>query len=151
MVRRIIFGVGGSNQLGTDLGLVVLRVIAGLSRMTIFEKLLPRNGVWGPQEWFIADVADMGFPAPLFFAWCAVLAEFVGGFLILIGLATRPATIFLGFTMFVAAFIHHDMDLFSQGLKATIFLGLYLTLFLSGAGKFSADHYMYRKDSIDAG
>ena len=146
----MLFSGGANNQLGTDIGLVLLRVIAGLSMMTIFEKLLPRDGIWGPQEWFVADAAAMGFPAPIFFAWCAVLAEFVGGFLILIGLATRPATVFLGFTMFVAAFIHHDMDLFSKGLKATLFLGLYLTLFSSGAGRFSLDAFLGGKPSEGA-
>lgn len=139
MIRRVLFGGGARNQLGTDMGLCFLRVIAGLSMMTIFEKFLPRDGIWGPQEWFVSDVAEMGFPIPLFFAWCAVLAEFFGGFLVLIGFLTRPATIFLGFTMFVAAFIHHDMDLFNKGIKATIFLGLYVSLFFSGAGRFSVD------------
>ncbi len=152
MIRRILFGGSQPNQFGTDVGLFVLRIVAGLSMMTIFEKLLPREGIWGPQDWFVSDVADMGFPAPLFFAWCAVLAEFVGGFLILIGLATRPATIFLGFTMFVAAFLHHDMDLFNKGLKASIFLGLYITLFCSGAGRFSVDRLLsLDKKGIDAG
>lgn len=149
MIRRILFGGGARNQFGTDIGLLFLRVIAGLSMMTIFEKLLPRDGIWGPQDWFVSDVAEMGFPAPLFFAWCAVLAEFVGGFLVLVGLLTRPATVFLGFTMFVAAFIHHDMDLFNKGLKATIFLGLYVSLFCSGAGRYSAD--MFLSDNLEKG
>jgi len=60
---------------------------------TVFEKFLPRDGVWGPQPWFINDVAKMGFPLPTFFAWCAVLAEFFGGILLMLGLMTRPAAL----------------------------------------------------------
>ncbi len=107
--------------------------------MTVFEKLFPKDGRWGPQDWFIADVAEMGFPLPAFFAWCAVLSEFVGGLFILFGFATRPSALFVAITVFVAAFIYHDMDFGGKGLLATVFLFLSVGLLLSGAGRFSID------------
>jgi uncharacterized membrane protein YphA (DoxX/SURF4 family) len=68
-----------------DVGLALLRIVVGLAFMTIFEKVMPREGVWGPQQWFIDDVTNMGFPMPVLFAWLAVLSEFVGGFLLIAG------------------------------------------------------------------
>ena len=147
MIRRFLLGGGQPNRVSTDIALIVIRVACGLPMMTVFEKMLPRDGKWGPQEWFISDVAEIGFVMPTFFAWCAVLAEFVGGFLILIGLATRPAAFFLGFTMFVAAFLHHDMDFANKGLNATIFLFLSMALLISGAGRFSLDRFVRRTQS----
>ena len=149
MLKRILFGGGERNTLSTDISLLLFRITCGLPLMTVFEKLFPRDGRWGPQEWFITDVAEMGFPLPLFFAWCAVLSEVVGGLLILLGLGTRPASIFVAITTFVAAFIYHDMDLVGKGLLATIFLFLATSLLISGAGRFSLDRLINRETRID--
>jgi len=52
------------NAPAVDAGLFVLRLFTGLALMTVFEKLLPRDGVWGPQPWFIDDVSAMGWCSP---------------------------------------------------------------------------------------
>lgn len=145
MLKRILFGGGESNTLSTDISLLLFRITCGLPLMTVFEKLFPRDGRWGPQDWFIADVAEMGFPLPAFFAWCAVLSEFFGGILIMLGLGTRPASLFVAITVFVAAFVYHDMDLTGKGLHATIFLFMSTALLTSGAGRFSLDRFINRE------
>src|SRR5687767_5362288 len=66
-------------------------------------------------------VAGLGFPAPLFFAWCASLAEFVGGALVAVGLLTRPAAAMAGFTMLVALYAHRN-DPFMKMELALLFL-----------------------------
>ena len=129
------------NAVTVDLGLAVLRLITGLAFVTVFEKVLPRAGVWGPQPWFVEDVAAMGFPLPLFFAWAAVLAEFVGGFLLMLGLATRPAAFFTAIVTGMAAFLYHDGDIGQSGLTATVFLTMSMTLLLAGPGRFSLDGF----------
>ena len=107
--------------------------------MTVFEKLFPKDGRWGPQDCFVTDVAEMGFPFPLFFAWCAVLSEFFGGLFILIGFGTRLASLLIMITVFVAAFLYHDMDFAGKALLASIFLFLSTAIMISGAGRFSFD------------
>jgi putative oxidoreductase len=57
---------------------------------------------------FIHGVSELGFPAPAVFAWAAALAEFVGGLCVALGVGTRYAAGFVGFTMFVAAFVRHN-------------------------------------------
>ena len=149
MLKRILFGGGESNTLSTDISLLLFRITCGLPLMTVFEKLFPRDGRWGPQEWFITDVAEMGFPLPTFFAWCAVLSEFVGGLLILLGLGIRPASVFVAITLFVAAFVYHDMDLVGKGLLATTFLFMATALLISGAGRFSLDRLINHETPND--
>lgn len=150
MIRELLFGGSKPNTLSTDISLVIFRITCGLPLMTVFEKLFPRDGRWGPQDWFVAEVAEMGFPLPLFFAWCAVLSEFVGGLFILVGFATRSAALFVAITVFVAAFIYHDMDLAGDGLLATIFLFLSAGILCSGAGRFSVDRLISQRRLKDA-
>lgn len=140
----IVFGGINGNSRTVDIGLTVLRVGAGLALCTIFEKFLPRNGVWGPQEWFIRDVSKMGFPLPSFFAWCAVLSEFFGGILLVAGFLTRPAAFFNAVTTFVAAFIYHK-DIGKDGVVAAAFFLMTLTLLFTGPGLFSLDGWLGRR------
>ena len=140
----LLFGRINRNGLSVDIGLTLLRVATGLALCTIFEKFLPRNGVWGPQDWFIKDVAKMGFPLPAFFAWCAVLSEFFGGILLVAGFLTRPAAFFNAVTTFVAAFIYHK-DIGKDGVVAAAFFVMTLTLLFTGPGRFSLDGLLGRR------
>jgi len=110
-----------------DIGLAILRVIVGLAFMTIFENFLPRNGVWGPQPWFVDDLAATGFPVPVLFGWLAVLPGFFGGLLLILGLASRPAAPLNAIVTFVAAFAHHKADIGQSGLTALNFLTMCTT------------------------
>ena len=92
-----------------------------------------------PSEGFTKGIADMGFPVPNWFAWAAGLSEFGGGILIALGLMTRPASFFLGVTMFVAAFIRHAADPFMRKEKALLFLSVAVFFTLVGAGRYSLD------------
>jgi putative oxidoreductase len=143
-VRRVLFGAPFPQSISIDLGLLLIRVVAGAALCTVFEKFLPRDGRWGPQEWFIADVAKMGFPIPTFFAWCAVLSEFVGGILLAVGLLARPCAILIAITTFVAAFVYHQGDVSGSGLTATIFFAIALGLSLTGPGRGSLDFLLAR-------
>jgi putative oxidoreductase len=58
-------------------------------------------------DWFGNDDYGLGLPFPAVMAFLAVAAEMLGGMLLLIGLATRWASIPLMVTMLVAAFSVH--------------------------------------------
>jgi putative oxidoreductase len=92
----------------------------------------------GNLDGFAQGVARLGFPAPTFFAWCAALAEFVGGILVALGLATRPAAAFAGFTMLVASYRHLDDPWRSREL-ALVYLAVMLGAMLIGGGRYSLD------------
>lgn len=141
-LTRFLFGGVRDNPIQIDLGLLLMRIAFGTLLCTVFEKVLPRDGVWGPQSWFVSDVSKMGFPLPTFFAWCAVLSEFAGGILIVLGLWTRPAALANAITTFVAAFIFHKGDISGSGLMGTVFFAATTALTLTGPGRFSADYLL---------
>lgn len=138
-LRSFVFGSGNTSR-ATDLGLLVLRLGFGLA--LAFAHGL---GKLPPSEGFVQATAGLGFPLPVLFAWAAALSEFLGGLLIAIGLATRPAAIFISITMTVAAFVQHGADPFAEKELALLYLVSALTLVLTGAGRFSLDHFLVRR------
>jgi len=144
LIRSVFLGSPYPSSVSIDLGLLLIRLATGIFLCTVFEKFLPRDGRWGPQDWFIADIAKMGFPFPSFFAWCAVLSEFFGGILLALGLLARPAAFLNAVTTFVAAFIFHKGDVSGSGLLGTVFFASTLGLTLTGPGRISIDYLIGR-------
>jgi putative oxidoreductase len=117
-----------------DLGLLFLRVFAGLS-LTLAHGV----GKLPPSEGFIAGAAEMGFPLPVLFAWAAALSKSLGGFLLALGLLTRPAAFFIVVTMSVAAFVRQAGDPFGD-LELPLLYGFVALQFLfTGSGRFGLD------------
>lgn len=133
------FGGGGG---ATDLGLLLVRVFFGLA-MAFGHGL----GKLPPSERFVSGVLEMGFPAPLFFAWAAGLAEFAGGLLLAAGLLTRPSALFIAVTMAVAGFVRHAPDPFKAKELAFAYLFLALLFLLAGSGRFGLDALLRRRFS----
>jgi putative oxidoreductase len=133
------------NSNGQNIGFFLLRFFVGLALCTVFEKFFPKNGIWGPQEWFIQDTANMGFPFPIFFAWIAVLSEFFGGILLMLGLFTRPAALLNVLVTFTASFIYHKGDIGNAGLLSFFFMIMCLCILLFGPGKFSLDYFINKR------
>lgn len=127
-------------QWSSDLGTLLLRFAVGLS-MAFAHGL----GKLPPSEQLIEGVGMIGFPAPLLFAWSAALSEFAGGLFIAMGLFTRIAAGFLGFTMAVAMFVVHAQDPFQKKELAFLFLFVCLFFVLHGAGKYSLDRMLRKK------
>ena len=138
-LRALLFDPGDTSR-GTDIGLLVLRVGAGLS-LALAHGL----GKIPPSDGFVEATAGMGFPLPVVFAWAAALSEFLGGLLIAFGLFTRPAAVFVAITMAVARFVTHGADPFADGELALMYLLVALTLVLTGAGRYSLDRIAWRR------
>jgi putative oxidoreductase len=97
----------------------------------------------------------LGYPAPqrnefdLFsLSGVAGVLELVGGFLILIGLFTRPVAFILSGQMAVAYFIAHAPQgfwpLLNNGELAALFSFIFLYLFVAGGGAWSLDNVLKR-------
>ena len=133
-IRQLLFGGAGGANAAADLGLLALRLFAGLS-MAFAHGL----GKVPPSAGFIGATEGLGFPAPAVFAWMAGLSEFVGGLLLALGLATRPAALFVAGTMAVAAFGAHGGDPFGDKEMALLYLAVAAAFMLAGAGRYSLD------------
>ncbi len=141
-MKKLLFG-GIDNSITTDLVLTIFRVFTGLSLALAHGiKKVP------PSDRFINNTAELGFPAPEFFAYAAGLAEFVGALLLAVGLFTRPSTFFIAITMIVAAFIKHADDSFGTAEKAYIYLAIALVYLILGSGRYSVDSLMRRRLNI---
>jgi putative oxidoreductase len=137
--RRFLVG-GSINAAATDAGLLILRVYAGLALA-----LAHGYGKLPPSPRFIEGVGALGFPLPLVFAWAAALAEFAGGILLALGLATRPAALFIAITMATAGFLAHASDPFNVKEKPLLFLAVAVLFLLAGAGRYSIDALLRKR------
>lgn len=138
-LRSFLFNPGDFKP-GADVGLLVLRVGAGLS-LALAHGL----GKMPPSDGFIGATESMGFPLPVVFAWAAGLSEFVGGLLIALGLVTRPAAVFVAITMAVARLGAHGSDPFGDGELSMVYFLIAVAIALIGAGRWSLDRILWRR------
>jgi len=149
------------SEMSKDLALFILRLSgAGLAYAHGWSKV--QGLAAGESSRFIEGVANLGFPAPTFFAWAAALTEFGGGLLIALGLLSRFVAPVAAFNMFVAAFLRHKAHLHllnalgiqsvpEETLKqsgnpemALLYLACFLAIFLLGPGRFALDQLLGR-------
>lgn len=77
---------------------------------------------------------------PMAWGFLAAIAETIGGFLLLIGLLFRPATLALAFTMLIASLHHLNAGDGLMGSSHAIEVGVvFLGLAFLGPGKYSVD------------
>lgn len=129
------------NQRYGDFGLLFLRVFFGLGLAYHGYTKLVQPGF---MPMFATGVSALGFPAPMFFAWAATLSEFAGGMALALGLGGCIPSIFIAFTMGIAAFGAHANDPFQKKELALAFLVVAMTLAMTGSGRFSLDRLIAR-------
>jgi len=119
-------------------GLLIIRV--GLGIMFIMHGY-PKI-VGGPDMWkgVGGAMGNVGITfAPVFWGFLAAITETFGGFLFMIGLAFRPASLLLAFVMLIATLFHYK----SEGLMSAshaIELGIvFIGFAFVGPGKYSVD------------
>lgn len=156
------------NEKARDFGLLFLR-LSGLLLLGYHGWGKITSLATGAGEGFVRGVAEMGFRAPLVFAWAAALAESVGALLLAAGLFTRVAAAGAAITMAVAAFARHhalDQALSALGIRAVsaeqlkewgkpelalVYLLVFLGIVLLGPGRYALDNYLGRGRSRSSG
>jgi putative oxidoreductase len=122
-----------------DFAILILRV--GTAFLMIphgyqkFQKII--NGEFG-----FADPMGIGEAPSLVLA---TFAELVCSILVLIGLFTRPALIFLIFTMFMVVFVVKMGQGLAEMEKGLLFLIPFVSLFIWGPGRYSFDYSIFGK------
>jgi putative oxidoreductase len=136
----------------TDLGLLMIRIVIGLSMLMLhgYGKLTR-----GPEGWERMGglMQNLGIHfLPVFWGFMGMVAEFFGSLALILGVFFRPAAALLVITMLVAAVRHLSLPPGSEGagLKgashALELLGVYAGLFLTGPGRYSLP-YLWRRDA----
>ena len=138
--KDILFGGSGGASKAVDVGLALLRLLAGVA-------LAVNHGaakIKDPSQ-IISGADRLGFPAPTLFGWMAAISEFFGGILLALGLATRPAAFLVACTMFTAAFMAHSGDNFAKREPALLFLFIAVLYLIAGSGRYGVDALIRRK------
>ena len=74
----------------------------------------------------------------------AIGSEFFCSLLLIGGLLTRFALVPLIITMLVAVFQAHSGDILGDGEMAFLYLAIYISLLLKGAGAYSVDAFVFK-------
>lgn len=123
------------NSISTNIALLIARI--GIASLMLAHGLPKMNML------FSGD--PLQFPAllglsPEFTLGLAVFAEVFCSIMLLVGFATRLATLPLIATMLVAVVSIHAADPFAAKELAVLYLLFYVVLFFAGSGKFSLDY-----------
>jgi putative oxidoreductase len=97
---------------------------------------LVNSHFWGIFKKFI--------PFPTLMAHVSKATEFFGGLLLVFGLFTHITSVILTFNMFVALWTAFGFDIF-KGELAFLYLLLFIVFAVTGGGKYSVDHLIFRK------
>lgn len=119
-------------------GLLIIRLVLGfMFIMYGYPKI-----AGGPEMWkgVGAAMGNVGITfGHTFWGFLAALTETLGGFLLIIGFAFRPATLLLAFVMFIAALFHYKTEGFMSASHPIELGFIFIGLALIGPGKYSVD------------
>lgn len=136
--------LSGMRSRGSDAGLLLLRVGAGLSLCLIFGVEKWKDAVHHMQtgQWSFVDFnRKVGLPLPVLVAYLQTLNESLAAFLVACGLFTRYAAtcLFVGFG--VATYCSLKVGE-TAWLTAAYFALMFATIALIGPGKLSIDYVL---------
>lgn len=139
MLKNVLFGGESGLSFPANAGLALLRIFIGVSLL-----LAHGSGKIPPSEQFIGGTANIGFPAPTFFAWAAALSESLGGAFLALGLFTRPAAFFICCVMLTALLGVHRADPYQKQELAFLYFFASAAFLLMGSGDWSLDRFLRR-------
>ncbi|MAZ29377.1 MAG: DoxX family protein [Cytophagaceae bacterium] len=122
-----------------DIALLIFRIAIGCMMLV--------HGIPKLMTLFTADTIEFADPfgaGETASLTLAVFAEVVCSILLILGLATRLATIPLIITMCVAVFMVHPVDGWGRQELGSLYLAAYVLLLIAGPGKYALD-YVFKK------
>jgi putative oxidoreductase len=133
-----------------DLALLVLRITAILS--LFIKHGIEKGFTFSAMVPHFVDPIGIGLGPSLLIA---MIGDFVCSFLMIIGLATRWAALFSFTNILVAWILVHHFAYFGKtstaghGELIVVYLSVTLSLFISGAGKYSVDQWILNRSVAD--
>ena len=138
MIRKIFTARFTESKM--NIAVFVLRLFAGL--------LMAHHGYGKITHFgeYSEKFMDFLYLGPKVSLGLVIFAEFFCSILLIIGLFTQLSLIPLIITMLVAVFKAHGGDVFGDGEHGLLYLVIYVALFITGPGKYSIDHYLFKVD-----
>ena len=125
----------GSGSSGTDLGLLLLRIILGTS--LFLKHGLEKVTHFSQMSGHFPDPIHIGSHWSLVYA---LISDAICSLLVVLGLGTRFAAFIIAVNLGVVfCLVHHYAFLTGQGELIAIYFGGFLALVFTGAGRFSLD------------
>ena len=123
-----------------DVALLWLRVTSALIMIAAhgWPKVLRFERLWDR----FPDPLGIGSAASVL---CTIGTEVGCALLLIVGLYTRLAALPLAFTMAIAAFVVHGADPWSKKELAVLYMVVFLTLSVTGAGSLSIDGWRAKR------
>lgn len=119
-------------QTHTDLGLLVLRLVSGLTMFLAHG--LPKLSSFSERHATFADPIGVG---PSVSLGLTVFAEVFCAIALSLGIFSRFSAVVLTFTMAVAVLVVHGADPFARQELAFMYGAVFLVLAITGPGKFA--------------
>lgn len=130
-----------------DIGILILRIVIGIAFALVYGLMKIEGGpVFWEQIGSAMSNAGISFGHTVW-GFLASLSEFGGGILIFLGLFTRVAAAFMGFTMCIAIMQHLSMhDQWYNVFNPLEMLAVFIMLIFTGAGKYSLDYFIKKRN-----
>lgn len=164
-MKKLLLGATPLSSRAADVAWLLFRLHLGLSiavgagwsklvnltTATEAEKVVGKASAGSPPEWFVQQVADLGFTLPLAYFWAvlAVWGEFVGGLLLALGLGTRLAAFQLAVQFLVIAFLWYEQPepLLGMYYQQLLFWAFVLVTGVGG-GRYSIDYQIWKHTAL---
>ena len=125
-----------------DFGLLAIRLLSG--GMMLTHGIPKFDRLFGESPVKFADPFGLG---PEISLGLVLFAEVGCSILVMLGFKTRWATLPLLFTMLMASFYAHGSDPFSEKELSLLFFTLFLSILISGGGRFSLEGWKGKSKS----
>jgi putative oxidoreductase len=142
---RMFAATDGLATRSSDTSLLVVRIVIGWLFLTNgWAKLMNMSGA-------ASYLTSLKVPSPGFWVWPAMLAELAIGITLILGIATRYASLFTFVYLIIATALAHRYweyppaqagNQYAHFCKNLAIMGGALALYLTGAGRFSLDNWL---------
>ena len=146
-MKKVISSIIAPNQKFLSLGLLILRVLVGITMLT---HGLAKLTSFSELSATFPDPIGLGSTLSLILIVIGALNWGLVGcsLFVIVGAFTRLATIPLVFSMLVVIFVVHANDPFQMRELPFLYLSIYILLFFTGAGKISLDSIISKKIDV---
>lgn len=121
-------------------GIAIIRIIVGLFLIYHGWEVFDKDKMMEYEKW---DMFRNTF-SPSLFVYTGKSCELIAGFLLLFGLLTRLASLIMIITfLYISFFIGHG-KIWYEDQHPFLFFILALVFFVTGPGKWSMDHFLFK-------